>query len=44
MLCRMASDVLQGLTSGVKAWVCVRAIGGNNDKGRWSDPAMETVP
>jgi len=27
-----------------QTWARVRAIGGNNDKGRWSDPAMETVP
>ena len=37
-------DQLTGLTSGVKAWVRVRAIGGNNQKGPFSDPATKTVP
>ena len=39
-----SSDQLTGLTSGVKAWARVRAIGGNNQKGPFSDPATKTVP
>jgi hypothetical protein len=25
-------------------WVRVRAIGADNNKGHWSDPAVKTVP
>lgn len=39
-----SSDRLTGLTSGAKAWARVRAIGGNNQKGPFSDPATKTVP
>jgi hypothetical protein len=35
---------LEGLTSGAKAWVRVRAIGADNKPGPWSDPATKTVP
>jgi hypothetical protein len=39
-----ASDTLAGLTSGVKVWVRVRAIGARDDAGPYSDPATKTVP
>ena len=36
--------VLNNFTSGAKMWVRVRAIGADNNKGPWSDPAVKTVP
>jgi len=35
---------LNTFTSGAKMWVRVRAIGADNNKGPWSDPAAKTVP
>jgi hypothetical protein len=35
---------LNSFTSGSKVWVRVRAMGANNQKGPWSDPAGKTVP
>ena len=35
---------LNTFTSGSKMWVRVRAIGADNNKGPWSDPAAKTVP
>jgi hypothetical protein len=35
---------LNSFTSGAKVWVRVRAIGADNNKGPWSDPAGKTVP
>jgi hypothetical protein len=31
-------------TSGSKMWLRVRAVGADNNKGPWSDPAVKTVP
>jgi hypothetical protein len=39
-----SSVTLEGLTSGNKVWVRVRAVGAANAKGPWSDPAVKTVP
>ena len=39
-----SSDTITGLTSGVKMWVRVRAIGAGSEPGPWSDPAVKTVP
>ena len=39
-----SSDTVAGLTSGAKAWVRVRAIGGHDDAGPYSDPATKVVP
>jgi hypothetical protein len=39
-----SSDTLAGLTSGAKLWVRVRAIGGNDSAGAYSDPATKVVP
>jgi hypothetical protein len=39
-----SSDTLTGLTSGGKVWVRVRAVGGHDDAGPWSDPATKFVP
>ena len=39
-----SSGTLTGLTSGGKLWVRVRAIGGNDDAGTYSDPATKIVP
>ena len=36
--------VLNNFTSGAKMWARVRAIGADNNKGPWSDPAVKTVP
>jgi hypothetical protein len=38
-----SSATLEGLTSGAKVWVRVRAIGAAGP-GPWSDPAVKTVP
>ena len=38
------SVTLTGLTSGAKLWVRVRAIGGNDGAGPYSDPATKVVP
>ena len=35
---------LGGFTSGAKMWLRVRAVGADNNKGPWSDPAAKTVP
>ena len=35
---------LNSFTSGAKMWVRVRAVGAENNKGPWSDPAAKTVP
>lgn len=35
---------IQGLTSGAKVWVRVRAVGADSTPGPWSDPATKTVP
>jgi hypothetical protein len=42
--CNTASVTLEGLTSGTKQWVRVRAVGADNGKAPWSDPAGKTVP
>ena len=42
--CNTASLSLEDLTSGTKQWVRVRAVGADNGKGPWSDPAAKTVP
>jgi hypothetical protein len=39
-----SSVTVEGLTSGSKAWVRVRAIGGNDNAGPYSDPATKVVP
>ncbi|HSU55507.1 MAG TPA: hypothetical protein VLT36_15740 [Candidatus Dormibacteraeota bacterium] len=39
-----SSITLDGLTTGNRVWARVRAIGANNSKGPWSDPAVKTVP
>jgi hypothetical protein len=39
-----SSATIQGLTSGAKLWVRVRAIGAGNTPGPWSDPATKVVP
>ena len=39
-----SSVTLTGLTSGTKVWVRVRAIGGNDNAGPYSDPATKVVP
>jgi hypothetical protein len=39
-----SSATLEGLTSGAKIWVRVRAVGANNKPGPWSDPAVKIVP
>jgi predicted secreted protein len=39
-----SSGSLEGLTSGARLWVRVRAIGADNAFGPWSDPAVKTVP
>lgn len=39
-----SSVTVTGLTSGAKAWVRVRAIGGNDQAGPYSDPATKVVP
>ena len=39
-----SSITLNSFTSGAKVWVRVRAIGADNNKGPWSDPAGKTVP
>ena len=39
-----SSVTIDGLTSGTKMWVRVRAVGAGNATGPWSDPATKTVP
>ena len=39
-----SSVTLEGLTSGAKLWVRVRAIGTNDNAGPYSDPATNVVP
>jgi hypothetical protein len=39
-----SSTTLNSFTSGTKIWVRVRAVGADNNKGPWSDPAVKTVP
>jgi len=39
-----SSAVLDGLTSGAKVWVRVRAVGTKDDTGPYSDPATKVVP
>jgi len=39
-----SSATIQGLTSGAKLWVHVRAIGAGSTPGPWSDPATKVVP
>jgi hypothetical protein len=39
-----STTTLNSFTSGVKVWVRVRAVGADNNKGPWSDPAGKTVP
>src|SRR5258706_6921742 len=39
-----SNGTLDCLTSGIKVWVRLRAIGGNNQKGPYSDPATKIVP
>jgi hypothetical protein len=40
-----SKKALTGLTSGVRSWVRVRAIGSKEENnGAWSDPAVKTVP
>ncbi len=39
-----SSATIQGLTSGAKTWVRVRAVGADNQPGPWSDPAVKVVP
>jgi len=39
-----SSATIEGLTSGAKLWVHVRAIGAGNTPGPWSDPATKVVP
>jgi len=39
-----SSATIEGLTSGAKIWVRVRAVGAKNDTGPFSDPATKTVP
>jgi hypothetical protein len=38
------SLTMLGFTSGTKQWVRVRAVGADNGKAPWSDPAGKTVP
>jgi hypothetical protein len=40
----MNSATIEGLTSGAKLWMRVRAVGAKNDTGPFSDPATKTVP
>ena len=42
--CTQSKYALTGLVSGTKLWFRVRAIGGNNAPGAWSDPATKMVP
>ncbi|MGZ5529121.1 MAG: hypothetical protein ACXWJB_10655 [Limisphaerales bacterium] len=44
MTCTQSKYALTGLASGTKLWFRVRAIGGNNAPGAWSDPATKMVP
>jgi len=44
MTASKSSATLEGLTSGAKLWVRVRAIGADNQPGPWSDPATKVVP
>ena len=39
-----SSATIEGLTSGAKIWVRVRAVGADNQPGPWSDPAVKVVP
>ncbi len=39
-----SSMTVNGFTSGTKIWVRVCAVGADNNKGPWSDPAVKTVP
>ena len=39
-----STTTLNSFTSGAKVWVRVRAVGADNNKGPWSDPAGKTVP
>jgi hypothetical protein len=39
-----SSTTLNSFTSGTKIRVRVRAVGADNNKGPWSDPAVKTVP
>jgi hypothetical protein len=39
-----SSTTLNSFTSGTKMWVRVTAVGADNHKGPWSDPAVKTVP
>ena len=39
-----SSATIEGLTSGAKIWVRVRAVGADNKPGPWSDPAVKVVP
>ena len=39
-----SATTLNSFTSGAKMWVRVRAVGADNNKGPWSDPAVKTVP
>ena len=39
-----SSATIEGLTSGAKLWVRVRAVGADNKPGPWSDPAVKVVP
>ncbi len=44
MTATKSSGTIQGLTSGAKLWVRVRAVGAGNQFGPWSDPAVKVVP
>ena len=39
-----SNATIEGLTSAVKLWVRVRAVGADNKPGPWSDPAYKVVP
>src|SRR5262245_43710246 len=40
----ISSLLVGGFTSGAKMWLRVRAVGADNERGPWSDPAAKTVP
>ena len=44
MTASRSSARIEGLTSGTKLWVRVRAVGADNKPGPWSDPATKVVP
>jgi hypothetical protein len=44
MTASKSSATIEGLTSGAKVWVRMRAIGAENKPGPWSDPAVKVVP